>query len=148
MRPLRTLPTAWVAAARLHRLVRPARPRIAGPPRARGVRCVDLDMQHGLIDLAAVHARDPADRAAGKPALVRIPVGEFQTASQLLDAGARRHRADDQHGGGCAPLRRLHEIPAARASAAGGRMAALAAVGPRSRRTISREANGFTFASP
>jgi 4-hydroxy-2-oxoheptanedioate aldolase len=49
---------------------------------------VTLDMQHGTYDLAAVVRAIPLIAAAGKPAMARIPVGEFQTASKLLDAGA------------------------------------------------------------
>jgi 4-hydroxy-2-oxoheptanedioate aldolase len=49
---------------------------------------VTMDMQHGMIDFAAVVRAIPLVAAAGKPALVRIPVGEFATASRLLDAGA------------------------------------------------------------
>ena len=44
-------------------------------------------MQHGMIDLAAVLRAIPLITAADKPAVVRIPVGEFATASRLLDAG-------------------------------------------------------------
>ena len=49
---------------------------------------VTLDMQHGAIDLAATMRAIPLVAGAGKPAIVRIPVGEFATASRLLDAGA------------------------------------------------------------
>src|SRR3954454_3131209 len=49
---------------------------------------VTCDMQHGTYDLAAVVRAIPLVAAAGKPALARIPVGEFQSASKLLDAGA------------------------------------------------------------
>lgn len=49
---------------------------------------VAIDMQHGAIDFAAVVRAIPLIAAAGKPSLVRIPVGEFATASRLLDAGA------------------------------------------------------------
>jgi 4-hydroxy-2-oxoheptanedioate aldolase len=49
---------------------------------------VTLDMQHGVIDFAAVARAIPLIAAVGKPALVRIPVGEFATASRLCDAGA------------------------------------------------------------
>lgn len=49
---------------------------------------VTLDMQHGAIDLAATIAAIPVIAGAGKPAMARIPVGEFATASKLLDAGA------------------------------------------------------------
>jgi 4-hydroxy-2-oxoheptanedioate aldolase len=49
---------------------------------------VTLDMQHGAVDFGAALRAIPLIVAAGKPAIVRIPVGEFQTASRLLDAGA------------------------------------------------------------
>lgn len=53
-----------------------------------GFESVLFDMQHGLVDFAAA-ARGIAHLAAlGAPALVRIPVGDFATASKLLDAGA------------------------------------------------------------
>ncbi|WP_243369709.1 HpcH/HpaI aldolase family protein [Microvirga solisilvae] len=48
---------------------------------------VAMDMQHGSIDFAAALQAVPLIAAAGKPALVRIPVGEFSTASRFLDAG-------------------------------------------------------------
>lgn len=47
-----------------------------------------LDMQHGSYDVASAIAGITACAAAGKPALVRIPVGEFALASRMLDAGA------------------------------------------------------------
>jgi 4-hydroxy-2-oxoheptanedioate aldolase len=49
---------------------------------------VTIDMQHGAIDFAATLRAIPLVAAAGKPAVVRVPVGEFATASRLLDAGA------------------------------------------------------------
>jgi 4-hydroxy-2-oxoheptanedioate aldolase len=49
---------------------------------------VTCDMQHGNYDLAAAIRAIPLIVGAGKPAMARIPVGEFQTASKLLDAGA------------------------------------------------------------
>ena len=53
-----------------------------------GFESVLLDMQHGTLDFHAA-ARGVAHLAArGRPAFVRIPVGEFATASKLLDAGA------------------------------------------------------------
>ena len=48
---------------------------------------VVLDVQHGSIDFAAVLQAIPLVAAAGKPALVRIPVGDFASASRYLDAG-------------------------------------------------------------
>lgn len=50
--------------------------------------CVTLDMQHGGFDVAAALRAIPLVGAAGKPCLARIPLGEFGTASRLLDAGA------------------------------------------------------------
>ena len=47
-----------------------------------------LDMQHGAIDLAGAMRGIAAVALAGKPAIVRIPVGEFSTASRVVDAGA------------------------------------------------------------
>jgi len=48
---------------------------------------VAMDMQHGSIDFSAALRAVPLIAAAGKPALVRIPVGEFAMASRFLDAG-------------------------------------------------------------
>jgi 4-hydroxy-2-oxoheptanedioate aldolase len=53
-----------------------------------GFDAVTLDMQHGLIDLAAACRLIPAVRHAGSRVGVRIPVGGFQIAAQLLDSGA------------------------------------------------------------
>ena len=49
---------------------------------------VVLDMQHGALDFAGASRAILAVALAGKPAIVRIPVGEFPLASRLLDAGA------------------------------------------------------------
>ncbi len=48
---------------------------------------VTLDMQHGPITLAEVIRAVPLINAAGKPAVARIPVGEFQNVSKLFDSG-------------------------------------------------------------
>lgn len=53
-----------------------------------GYGCVVLDMQHGPIDLLTAIRTIPLVTLAGMPCLPRIPVGEFGTASRLLDAGA------------------------------------------------------------
>jgi 4-hydroxy-2-oxoheptanedioate aldolase len=53
-----------------------------------GFDAVTIDMQHGAIDFAATVRAIPLIAAAGKPAIVRVPVAEFATASRLLDAGA------------------------------------------------------------
>ena len=43
-----------------------------------------LDMQHGSFDIATATRGVGAVALAGKPTLVRIPVGDFATASRLL----------------------------------------------------------------
>jgi 4-hydroxy-2-oxoheptanedioate aldolase len=64
-------------------------PAIAGYlAREAGCDAVVLDMQHGVIDFLTVTRAIPLIAAAGKPAIPRIPVGDFATASRLLDAGA------------------------------------------------------------
>jgi 4-hydroxy-2-oxoheptanedioate aldolase len=49
---------------------------------------VALDMQHGAIDYAGATRSILSVALAGKPTIVRVPVGAFALASQLLDAGA------------------------------------------------------------
>lgn len=63
-------------------------PAVAGVLAREAYDAVTLDMQHGLYDFDAVARAIPLIAVAGKPAIARIPVGEFQTASKLLDAGA------------------------------------------------------------
>lgn len=53
-----------------------------------GFDAVTLDMQHGGHNEDSVLRAIPAIQAAGKPALVRIPVGRFDMASRALDFGA------------------------------------------------------------
>lgn len=48
---------------------------------------ITLDMQHGPAQLGTAIRAVPLINAAGKPALARIPVGEFQNVSRLFDAG-------------------------------------------------------------
>ncbi len=49
---------------------------------------VVLDMQHGMWDMETAASGIAYLRLAGKPAVARIPVGDFAAASRLLDAGA------------------------------------------------------------
>lgn len=49
---------------------------------------VVLDMQHGAFDVSGAMRAILAVALAGKPAIVRVPVGDFPLASRLLDAGA------------------------------------------------------------
>jgi len=62
-------------------------PGIAGLLAREGFDAVTLDMQHGPITLGEVIKAVPLVNAAGKPAIARIPVGEFQNVSRLFDAG-------------------------------------------------------------
>jgi 4-hydroxy-2-oxoheptanedioate aldolase len=63
-------------------------PSVAGILAREAFDAVTLDMQHGAIDFANTVRAIPLIAAAGKPAIVRIPVGDFATASRVLDAGA------------------------------------------------------------
>lgn len=47
-----------------------------------------IDMQHGSVDFTTTVQAIALVGLAGKPAIARIPVGDFATASRLLDAGA------------------------------------------------------------
>jgi len=53
-----------------------------------GFPAVTLDGQHGLWDTASVLSGIAQVRQGGAAAIVRIPVGEFATASRALDFGA------------------------------------------------------------
>jgi 4-hydroxy-2-oxoheptanedioate aldolase len=53
-----------------------------------GFAAVTLDGQHGLWDTASVLAAVAQVRQGGAAPIVRIPVGEFATASRALDFGA------------------------------------------------------------
>jgi 4-hydroxy-2-oxoheptanedioate aldolase len=53
-----------------------------------GYDTITLDMQHGAIDVVGAMRGVAAVALAGKPTIVRIPVGEFATASRVIDAGA------------------------------------------------------------
>ena len=54
-----------------------------------GFDCVTLDMQHGLHDARSVSQSIGGIVLAGKPAIVRIPVGDNAFASRALDMGAQ-----------------------------------------------------------
>jgi 4-hydroxy-2-oxoheptanedioate aldolase len=53
-----------------------------------GYDAVTLDMQHGCHSTDSVLRGVAAVAAVGKPAIVRVPVGRFDTASRVLDFGA------------------------------------------------------------
>jgi 4-hydroxy-2-oxoheptanedioate aldolase len=64
-------------------------PMIAGLiAREPGFDAVTLDMQHSPYEFADAARAIPLIAAAGKPAIVRVPVGGFPLASRLADAGA------------------------------------------------------------
>ena len=71
--------TAWIGAND---------PVIAEQLAREGYDAVTLDMQHGAIDVAGAMRGIGAAALAGKPGIVRIPVGDFATASRVIDAGA------------------------------------------------------------
>ncbi len=62
-------------------------PSVAGLLAREDFDAVVLDMQHGSMDFADGLQAVPLIAAAGKPALVRLPVGDFASASRFLDAG-------------------------------------------------------------
>ena len=49
---------------------------------------VVMDMQHGAFDVTGAIRSIGVAALFGKPAIVRIPVGEFSVASRVIDAGA------------------------------------------------------------
>jgi 4-hydroxy-2-oxoheptanedioate aldolase len=53
-----------------------------------GFDAVLLEVQHGLHDSGSLVRGISAIAYGGKPALVRVPVGDFGTASRVLDMGA------------------------------------------------------------
>jgi 4-hydroxy-2-oxoheptanedioate aldolase len=63
-------------------------PAVAEQLAREGYDAIILDMQHGAIDIAGAMRGIGAAALAGKPAIVRIPVGDFATASRVIDAGA------------------------------------------------------------
>lgn len=65
-----------------------ADPVIAGAMARAGFDVVLLDQQHGAHDYASCCAALTEVALAGKPGLVRVPVGDFSMASRMLDAGA------------------------------------------------------------
>ncbi len=49
---------------------------------------VTLDMQHGCHSTESIMRGVAAIKLAGKPAIVRVPIGRFEMASRALDFGA------------------------------------------------------------
>ncbi len=65
-----------------------AEPLLAETLARAGYGAVTLDMQHGAHDLSSVIPAIVAVTGAGVPTVVRVPVGDFATASRALDYGA------------------------------------------------------------
>ncbi len=63
-------------------------PAVAEATARAGFDAVLIDMQHGAVDFSAAVLAIALVGLAGKPALARIPVGDFALCSRLLDAGA------------------------------------------------------------
>lgn len=74
-----TLLTAWTGIPD---------PLLAGLLAREAFDTVTLDMQHGAQDIGTVTLGVQTVAAAGKPTIVRIPVGQFPIASRVLDLGA------------------------------------------------------------
>jgi 4-hydroxy-2-oxoheptanedioate aldolase len=53
-----------------------------------GFRAITIDMQHGLWDVASTVSAVAAIRHGGAAPVVRVPLGDFATASRALDFGA------------------------------------------------------------
>jgi 4-hydroxy-2-oxoheptanedioate aldolase len=53
-----------------------------------GYDAVVLDMQHGAVDVVGAMRGIGGAALAGKPSIVRIPIGDFASASRVIDAGA------------------------------------------------------------
>ena len=102
-----------------------------------GFSAVTLDPQHGMWDVAGLAAGIAAVRQGGAAPIVRVPLGDFAMVSRVARFRRRRHhRADDQHRGRCARLRRGGEISRRSASAAGARTAPRCSPASPTRRTI------------
>jgi len=71
--------TAWVGMPE---------PLVAGMLAHENFDAVTLDMQHGANDIASIGQGIAQVTLAGKPTIVRIPVGQFAIASRVLDLGA------------------------------------------------------------
>ena len=65
-----------------------ASPLVAEVIAREGFGAVTIDMQHGLWDITQVVGAIAAIRHGGAAAVVRIPLGDFATASRALDFGA------------------------------------------------------------
>ncbi len=74
-----TLYCGWVAMPE---------PLVAETVARAGFDCVLLDMQHGMIDAGSVITGIGAVALAGKPAVVRVALGDDAAAARALDMGA------------------------------------------------------------
>jgi 4-hydroxy-2-oxoheptanedioate aldolase len=63
-------------------------PMIAEQLAREGYDTVVMEMQHGAVDVNGALRGVAAVAGAGKPAIVRIPIGDYPTASRVIDVGA------------------------------------------------------------
>ena len=113
---------------------------------AQGFDAVTLDMQHGgHHEDSVLRSLAPVLRA-GKPALVRIPVGRFDMASRALDFGAEAviapmvNSVEDAQ-----PLRRGDEISAGRRALLGPDLSASRATARATQADWLRDSNARTM---
>ncbi|MGL5735327.1 MAG: HpcH/HpaI aldolase family protein [Beijerinckiaceae bacterium] len=88
MHPMMTLPAALKKAPLFIGWCGIGDPTVAGLVARSGYDAVLLDQQHGAFTFDSSSAGITEVIGAGKPALVRIPVGDFAMASRMLDMGA------------------------------------------------------------
>src|SRR5258708_26451659 len=79
LRPGETVSSGWCGLAC---------PMVAELVGREGFAAVPLDGQHGLWDIASMVTAIAQVRHGGAAPIVRVPVGEFATASRALDFGA------------------------------------------------------------
>lgn len=88
MSPVIALPAALKNAPLFMGWCCMAEPMVAGTIVRSGYDAALLDQQHGAYTFETSVAGIAEVVAAGKPCLVRVPVGDFAMASRMLDAGA------------------------------------------------------------
>ncbi|MGL4325299.1 MAG: HpcH/HpaI aldolase family protein [Beijerinckiaceae bacterium] len=88
MHPVTSLPAALQNAPLYMGWCGMADPVVAGLIARAGYDAVLLDQQHGAFNFDSAAAGITEVTGAGKPCLVRIPVGDFAMASRMLDMGA------------------------------------------------------------
>lgn len=88
MNPVMSLPAALKKAPLFMGWCCMAEPMVAGMIVRSGYDAATLDQQHGAYTFETSVAGIAEVVAAGKPCLVRVPIGDFAMAARMLDAGA------------------------------------------------------------